>query len=163
MPYKDPIKQREYDQSRKESRRLYFREYRRKHPQPYKYTKSKYIKRHGESRIAHAHALGDSGEEIALKVLVGSKKIYRPCDLDWNGKLVDVKTAKPTKNIRSIDRWKFLLSKQKGKIDLFLLIRKDKEDRVIDIHLIPDKEIRYKNISFNNNSVIKYSKYLLTL
>jgi len=99
---------------------------------------------------------------IGLKVLKGSKKINRPCDLNWKGKLVDVKTAKPTRTRDKI-RWKFLLSKQKGKIDLFLLIRKDNDEKVIDIHLIPDNKIKYKNISISSFNVKKYTKYLLSL
>lgn len=136
MPLKDPIK-----------RRAYWREYRRKHPQPYKYQ--------GES-------MGYKGEELALTVLVGSKKIIHPCDLDWNGKLVDVKTAKPTKATNGgQDRWKFLLT-QKKTADLFLLICKDREDKTIRIYLIPNKEIKYNNLSFSINS-LRYKKYLLSL
>ena len=134
--------------ARSQGRREYFREYRRKHPQKYK---------------SHGDSLGYMGEVLALNILVGSKRINRPCDLSWNGKLVDVKTAKPTLQKGGGNRWKFLLSKQKNKIDLFLLIRKDKDDKVIDIHLIPNGSIRGKNISFNNNTVTKYSKYLLSL
>lgn len=150
MAYKDPERQREYNRLRGISRRTYFREYRRLHPQI-------------QTNISHGTSMGYMGEELALKVLVGSKRINRPCDLSWEGKLVDVKTAMPTKeNGRTIARWKFLL-KQKQSADSFLLIRKDINDKVIDIHLIPSKAIRGNNLSFNENTVIKYKKYLLSL
>jgi hypothetical protein len=139
---KDPEKER----LRGISRRAYFREYRKKHPQQY---------------IGHGTSIGYRGEELALKVLIGSKKINRPCDLSWNRKLVDVKTAKPTMTNRGTYRWKFFLMKQKDTTDLYLLIRKDNDDRVIDIHLIPN--FGKSNLSFNENTVIKYSKYLLSL
>lgn len=145
MSYKDPEKERQ----RGIRRREYFREYRHKHPQISKYKPIK--------------SIGYEGEVLALNILVGSKKINRPCDLSWNGKLIDVKTAKPTIQKGGGNRWKFLLSRQKNKIDLFLLIRKDDNNKVIDIHLIPNEDIRGKNISFNENTVIKHSKYLLSL
>jgi hypothetical protein len=133
---------------RSQSRNEYFKNYRRLHPQKY---------------IGYGSSLGYKGELIGLKVLKGSKKINRPCDLSWRGKLVDVKTAKPTSQKGGGNRWKFLLVKQKNKVDLFLLIRKDIYDKVIDIHLIPGEKIRGTNISFNERTVIKYSKYLLSL
>lgn len=144
--YKDPEKKKEYDRLRGISRRAYFREYRRKHPQPYK---------------SRGESLGYKGEELALTVLVGSKKIKHPCDLNWNGKLVDVKTAKPTITNRGTYRWKFLLVKQNHVADLYLLIRKGADDKVIDIYLIPNTG--KNNFSFNENTAIKYKKYLLTL
>lgn len=102
------------------------------------------------------------GEELGLKVLLGSEKINRPCDLSWKNKLVDVKTAKPTKVTASKTyRWKYLLSKQIKTADLFLLIRKDLDDKVIDIYLIPNRG--KNNFSFNENTVKKYNQYLLTL
>ena len=146
MPYKDP----EREKLRSLNRRDYFREYRRKNPQ---------IRL---SHLSQGISMGYRGEELALKVLVGSKKINRPCDLNWNGKLVDVKTAKPTiTNHGTICRWKFLLSNQIQVVDLYLLIRKDFDDRVIDIYLIPN--MGKKNLSFNESTSIKYKKYLLTL
>lgn len=135
-------------------RRAYFREYRRNHPQPYNYRKGVY-KSHGTS-------MAYKGEETGLKMLVGSKKINKPCDLDWNGKLVDVKTAKPTASTNGgQNRWKFLLT-QRRTADLFLLICKDREEKTVGVYLIPNKDIKYKNLSFSINS-IRYKKYLLSL
>lgn len=130
---------------RSQRRTKYFRNYRRLHPQ----------------YESHGSSMGYQGEMIGLKLLVGSKRINRPCDLNWNGKLVDVKTAKPTLVTSGQYRWKFLLSKQKEIADLYLLIRKDNDNRIIDIYLIPNTG--KKNISFNSKTVIKYSKYLLSL
>jgi hypothetical protein len=133
-------------QERSHSRNEYFRNYRRLHP---------------SKRQIFRNSLGFSGEVIGLKVLMGSKKIGKPCDLSWNGKLVDVKTAKPTLSNRGTYRWRFSLVVQKEIADLYLLIRKDNDDRVLDIHLIPN--FGKKHISFNENTVIKYSRYLLSL
>lgn len=150
--------------ARSQGRKEYFREYRRKHPQSKEYlTDYRNKNPHKYKYVSYGDSLGYKGEMLALNILVGSKRINRPCDLSWNGKLVDVKTAKPTLQKGGGNRWKFLLSKQKNKIDLFLLIRKGDDDKVIDIHLVPNESIRGKNISFNNNTVIKYSKYLLSL
>lgn len=157
MPYSDPEKQKEYDRLRSLKRRAYFREYKREHPQPYVYKSNKSTYKYKATSMAY------KGEVLALKVLVGSKKINRPCDLDWKGKLVDVKTAKPTKTTNGgIVRWKFLLTKQKQVADLFLLICKGSDDKVIGIYLIPNKDIKHNNLSFSLNST-KYSKYLLSL
>lgn len=150
MAWKDPEKKKEYDRQRGQRRRAYFREYRRNNPQIQTYE-------------SHGTSIGYQGEELALKVLVGSKRIHRPCDLDWNGKLVDVKTAMPTKGVGVKRRWKFLLSKQKGVVDLFLLISKDEDGRVLGIYLVPDAEIKGKNISFSSNTIHRFKKYLLSL
>jgi len=110
---------------------------------------------------------------MALNILKGSKRINRPCDLEWKGKLVDVKTGIKQKlsnkhiNGERVEgntyRWKFLLKKQKGKVDLFFIICKDLEEKVQYIFLIPDKDIKSKNLNISENKVHKYSKYLLTL
>lgn len=119
-----------------------------------------YFRRYQEQhhlRVSMAY----KGEALGLKVLIGSKRIYRPCDLSWEGKLVDVKTAKPTINNQSQNRWKFLLKKQKSVADLYLLICKDTEDKVVNIYLVPN--LGKDNLSFNEKSSIKYKKYLLSL
>lgn len=148
MPYADPIKQKEYDLKRYPFRKKYWKEYRKEH----KY-KSK-----GQS-------LGYKGEEIALKLLVGSKRIYHPSDLEWVGKKIEVKTSirylQPGKNTTTY-RWKFYL-KQKGKVDLFFLICEDETEKVKYIFLIPDKDINVRNLSIPESKISKYSKYLLTL
>ena len=140
---------------RSQRRTKYFREYRRKHRPPYVY------KYHKGNYKSYGTSLGYGGEMLALKVLVGSKRIMKPCDLSWNGKLVDVKTAKPSKPIRGKDRWKFLLTKQVKTANLFLLICKDAEDKVKAIYLVPNEG--KKNITFNEVTAVKYQKYLLSL
>lgn len=149
MPYKDPLKQKEYDKSRYSSRIQYWKNYRKLHPIKYN---------------SHGESLGYKGEELALKVLVGSKRIFRPSDLEWKGKRVEVKTSikysmPDTKNFR----WKFYLNRQVGKVDLFLLICEDKDKKVEYIFLIPEKEITVKNLSIAESKIYKYSRFLLSL
>ena len=163
---------------RSNRRKEYFREYRRKHPSKYIYIpiykdKSKQISPKRREYVSQGTSLGYKGELLAQKLLKGSERINRPCDLKWEGKLVDVKTGIKHKisnkhvNGKRVDgktyRWKFLLSKQKGKIDLFFIICKDLENKVQYIFLIPDKDIKNKYLNISENKVNKYSKYLLTL
>ena len=81
----------------------------------------------------------------------------RIADIKWQDKLVDVKTA--IFNIKT-NRWKFLLSKQKGKVDLFLVFCKDSEERTKYIFLIPDKDLKFKNLNISLRSIGYYKKYL---
>ena len=146
--------------ARSKSRITYFSEYRKLHPQNNHYS-------------SYGTSLGYGGELLAQTILKGSKRIHRPSDLQWEGKLVEVKTAKKqllsNKNIQGTRisgntyRWKFLLTKQKGKVDLFFLICKDINDNVQYILLIPDKDLRFNNLSITEHTIRKYSKYILTL
>jgi hypothetical protein len=154
MPYKDKEKER----LRSLSRREYFRVYQLNNRGRWKRKKYHYPQK--SRHIPNSMSYG--GEMLGLKVLLGSEKINRPCDLTWKGKLVDVKTAKPTRVTGSkTNRWKFLLAKQVKVADLFLLIRKGIDDKVIDLYLIPNTG--KKNFSFNEKTVSKYKQYLLTL
>lgn len=151
MPLKDPYLRQEYEKSRYPIRRQYWREYRRKHPRKNQY-------------VGYGQSLGYKGEELALNVLVGSKRIYRPSDLEWTGKRVEVKTSikysmPDTKNFR----WKFYLNRQVGKVDLFFLICEDKDKKVEFIFLIPESEITVKNLSIAESKIHKYSRFLLSL
>ncbi len=152
---------------RSSKRREYFKKYRRLHPRNSK-AFNKSIK---SSYISHGTSVGYKGEIEALSILKGSKRIFKPCDLEWKGKLVDVKTGikhlyvnKHVNGDRvsgNTYKWKFLLSKQKGKVDYFLVICKDLDERIEHIFLIPDKEIEVKNLSIPEKNIHKYSKYLL--
>ena len=145
--------------ARAKKRRAYFREYRRLHPQTQKYE-------------SHGTSLGYRGEVLAQEILQGAIKINQPCDLRWEGKLVEVKTSIKTlmtnRNLKGDTvpcktyRWKFLL-KQKGIAELFFLVCKDTEDKVQYILLIPDKDLNAKHLSIAETSISKYSKYLLAL
>ena len=164
MPYKDPEKQKAYDRARLSKRRKYFREYQRSRRRR---GLNKKYKSHGDS-------IGYKAEELGLKILVGSKRIYRPSDLKWEGKLIDVKTAikqhghfiqwttKESKQ-SSTYRWRFSLEKQFRKVDLYLIICQDKNYRVEHIFLIPDKILNKKNLSISENRIAKYSQYRLSL
>ena len=98
----------EYEKTRSKKRLEYFKKYRKAHPQKqiYKY---------------QGTSLGYRGEIDALNILKSSEKIIKPCDLKWKGKLVDVKTGKKKLSRKTGKSycWKFLLTKQKGKVDLF--------------------------------------------
>lgn len=124
---------------------------------------------------SHGTSLGYKGEELGLKVLANSKRIHRPSDLEWHGKRVEVKTAIKqhgnfiqwtTKELMksSSYRWKFLLKRQRGKVDLFLLICENADKEVEHILLIPDKDLKINNLSISEGSIYKkYSKYRLSL
>lgn len=144
---RDPIKRKEYLRLRGIRRRGYFREYRRAHP----------------SKRSPRTSLGYQGEELGLKVLVGSERVYRPCDLSWKGKLVDVKTANLRNPTRGIPGWRFLLTKQRQTADLYLIICKDLEGKVDAIYLIPNKDLKVNTLYFNQKTCVKYSKYLLSI
>ncbi|HTB31416.1 MAG TPA: hypothetical protein VK808_05275 [Bacteroidia bacterium] len=114
---------------------------------------------------------GLEGEKIALSILPESVHIHRPCDLFWKGKFIDVKTSKKMsttmidyKTGKSIAlktfRWKFILSRQKGKVDFFLLICKNQDNKVEHIFLIPDKDLP-NNLSIAESNIPKFEKYRL--
>jgi hypothetical protein len=133
-------------------RRKYFREYRRINPQIIHY------KHHGTSIVY-------KGEVDGMRWLKAERNEDRFIDLNWRGKKVEVKTSKPHpltyKNTKT-KRWKFYL-KQKGIADLFLIICLDMSGSVYKVFLIPDKEMVAKNLTFTENSIKKYSKFLLTI
>ena len=147
MPYKD-------SKAGNIKRKAYWREYHRLHR----------IRRKGTS-------IGYKAEELGLKILIGSERIYRPCDLKWEGKLIDVKTGikhnsnswlKNRPNLNQTYRWKFYL-KQLRKVDLFLIICQDQEEKVEYIFLIPDKVLKTKNLSISENRINKFSSYRISL
>ena len=144
MPYKDPIKEKE----RSLKRREYFKLYRRSHPQ----TADRW------------NSLGYKGEEFTLSKLTGSIRIYRPSDLEWNGKKVEVKTAIKQLIPNSTKfRWKYFLKKQLRKVDLFFIICEDKNKKVEYIFLIPDNEIHVNNFTISEKNIQKYARFLLEL
>lgn len=119
------------------------------------------------------HELGKQGETLSLKLLVGSKKINRPSDILWNGKLVEVKTSiksqyytKVYKTMESIRgktyRWKFLL-KQLRQVDYFLFILKDLDEKVVRVLLIPDEDIKVKNFQISESGISTYDKYIMAI
>lgn len=141
--------------NRSKNRREYFRIYRRTHPSK---NPNKYKYEH------YGQSIGYKSEIEAIKILVGSKRIMRPCDLEWEGKLVDVKTAIKRKGKgRNTYTWNFLLKKQKGKIDLFLILCRDEKERIEHIFLIPDKDLKVNNLSISERKINKYMKYKLTI
>lgn len=151
MPYSDPKRQKAYNRSPK--RLAYFRQYSRKRRllKPY-----------------HGNSLAYKAEELGLKILIGSRKISRPCDINWEGKLVDVKTGIKhdsnhwtTRGKNTTYRWKFFL-KQLRKIDLFLIICQNRDNKVEHIFLIPDKMLKTKHLSISENRIDKYSQYRLS-
>ena len=133
---------------RSKRRKEYFKKYRQNKPQYKGFRKSSFYQ----------------GEVLALEILKGSKRIYRPCDLSWRGKFVDVKTSLPIKdNTKRNYRWKFSISRQNDVADFFLLICKNFHGSVAEIYLVPNKGINTKTITFTAEGAKKYSEYLLSL
>ena len=98
--------------------------------------------------------MGEIEAEKILKVEKNTRDIIS--DYTWKGKLVDVKTA-----VEKNDAWKFLLYRQKGKIDYFLLILKDKQKKTLYMFLVPDKDIKKNNLRIGKKKLNNYCKYIL--
>lgn len=156
MPYKDPDRQREYDRERYGKRKAYFREYARNRARSQ----------------GKRPSMGWETEEMGLSILEGARRIYRPCDLEWKGKLVDVKTAikqrghfiqwTTRESLKSSTyRWRFSLEKQFRKVDLYLVICRNEDKTVEHVFLIPDRDLKKPNLSISENRVSKYSQYRL--
>lgn len=159
MPYRDPIKERE----RSLKRREYFKYYQRKRKELGLTPK---YKSHGES-------FGYKGEEIANSMLKDSERVFRPSDLRWQGKLVEVKISTKSKVLghkyktsihypTNTYRWKFFL-KQLRQVDFFFIICNGLDEKTEYIFFIPDKELSHKHLSISEKNIDKYSKYLLKL
>ena len=105
-------------------------------------------------------SIGKIGELEALKILGVNEKLdrYSGADIKWNNKLVEVKTSMPN---RKYGYWKFLLYKQKNKVDYFLTICKDIIGKTKYVFLIPDKKLPRNNLIITNSNLIKYKKFLL--
>lgn len=148
MPLKDPIKRLEYERNRYASRREYWKQYQRDHKKEY---------------ISSGSSLGYLGEEEGLGLLSGSRRKFRPSDLEYEGKLIEVKTAIKQLSHTSTKAfvWKFYL-KQLRQVDKFLIICKDFDKSTKYIFLIPDKDLKIKNLAISANKIKKYSQYLLS-
>mgnify|MGYP001617494574 CR=1 FL=1 len=106
----------------------------------------------------HGKSIGFMGEAEALTLLKVKEKLpngYK-VDIKWKGKLVDVKTAIYSKKKRG---WDFLLTRQKGIADLFLIICKDENKKTQFIFLIPDKEIKTKGFYVSKRNLHKFHKF----
>lgn len=75
-------------------------------------------------------------------------------DIEWKGKLIEVKTASIRKN-----QWKFLLYKQRGYCDYFIFFCKNENKETEHIFMIPDCDIKVNNLSISKNMAHKYEKY----
>lgn len=145
------------EKERSKNRTIYFREYRRKHPQK---QLNGCDERTEEPKTTDS--IGAYGEKIALKYLKGSKWNGTKYDINWLDKKVDVKTALPTFQ-NNYPRWKFFL-KQKGNVDLFILFCLDQDRTIQRVYVIPDENIDVKNITIMVSSEkTKYSKYQMPL
>lgn len=110
-------------------------------------------------------------EDKALKYIPGAKKIAKLCDYEWYDKFVDLKVARFEKAFTCRNklgekkyswRWRFATSRQRRIADYFLCIGYDeKGEKVKFVMLIPDKDIKSKNISISLKSFNKYKRYLL--
>lgn len=103
--------------------------------------------------------IGFVGEREALAELDGSQMMYRnECkyDIEWRGKKIDVKTSMPSKDY---GYWKFLLTRQKGIVDYFLIICKDANEKTRHMFLIPDKALMKNNLSLTKKNIHLFCKY----
>lgn len=126
--------------------------------------KERYERRKTEGKCGYKNknGLGYQGEKEAGKIMPGCKRLGHKeiVDYEWKGKLVEVKTAKITKRGRSKNgRWNFLLYKQKGKCDYFMIICRDENNKTEHMFLIPDKDLFSNNLTFSRLTVSKYAKY----
>ena len=120
----------------------------------------KYFRDRRRNLVKGKESLGFVGEMETAKLL-GEDKLPNKSgsDFEYIGKSIDVKTALPTKNGKNF-RWRFLLYTQKGKVDFFLIICKDINKKTKYMFLIPDNDIKVKNLSISEKSVNKYINYL---
>ena len=113
------------------------------------------------NRIHGGISLGYKGEMEARSIFKEDKLPNKSgADFKVKGKLIDVKTAIPTKTKYGW-RWKFLLYSQKGIVDYFLIICKDKDRKTKYMFLIPDKEIKVNNLSITEKTAKRYRKYTI--
>lgn len=153
MPFADPIKRKAYEKKRYSSRLEYWRKYRQQHP-------AQRVHGFGQS-------IGYKAEMYSLNLLQGARRIYKPADLSWNGKLVDVKTGikqlyktgqkRPSKTCY----WKFYL-KQLRAVDYFLFVLQDSEKRVVKVFLIPDSVFKSKYLRLAESKLDLYAQYEIT-
>jgi len=90
--------------------------------------------------------------------LEGSKRLNRRVDLIWKDKKIDVKTSKPKKRDGT---WNFLLYRQRGCVDYFLVICKDKDSRTKHMFLIPDSELKHNNLTISETTVYKFINFII--
>jgi hypothetical protein len=124
---------------------------------PYK-TGSWGIQAKERSRRRRKGGLGYIGEIEAESILLTNKlPNHSGADFRYKGKLVDVKTSLPDKR----GYWKFNLYKQKGKIDYFLFICKNRDKKTEYIFLIPNSKLKRNNLCIHINKTKGYLKYLM--
>lgn len=109
------------------------------------------------------NTLGFDAEQEALKLLGIKDKVLRTegYDIFWRNKKIDVKTDKLSNN-HGTWGWLFNCHRQKGKVDYFLCLAKDKDLKTKYIFLIPDKDFSSKNLWVNLKNIEKYHKYLFS-
>ncbi len=108
-------------------------------------------------------SVGMTGEKMALKYFKESKWIGKKIDLEWLNKKIDIKTSKPHLQYNKYPRWKYILARQKGFVDLFVLFGLNDSKQLQAIYVIPDKEINVSNISIQIGTPSKYEKYRILL
>jgi hypothetical protein len=113
--------------------------------------------------IMPTDSTGITGEKLALKLLKNSIWKGERIDLIWLNKKIDVKTSKPHLMKGNYPRWKFILTRQKGLVDFFILFGLDEQKKLQAVYFIPDKEIENTNISILIGRPSKYNKYLISL
>lgn len=125
---------------------------------PYK-TGSWGIQAKKRNKKRFSKSLGKKGELEAIEILGLEEKLERGSlsDLKWRNKFLDVKTDIFDKKRNG---WQFDCTKQKGKIDYFLLIAKNINQKTEYIFLIPDKDFITKYLWISPRNINNYMRYL---
>ena len=106
----------------------------------------------------HKEGLGFNGEMEAQKILKEDKlPNHTGYDFQYKGKSIDVKTDIFYKRRYG---WQFDCSRQKGKVDYFMLIAKNTNNKTQYIFVIPDKDFATKTIYISLKNIYKYMKYM---
>jgi len=134
--------------------------------------RGEYFREHYRQKIAKKgktweikNSLGFTGELESLNILKGAIRNggRSIVDLDFYGERIEVKTSNILKHWggKNYLNWKFLVKKQRGKCDKFLLICKGQNSKTQYVFLIPDKKITTDSIIISLSTIDKYSKYLI--
>lgn len=107
--------------------------------------------------IKNLVSLGYLGRQFAMERLgvVRRPDEQHGFDLYWGGMRVAVKTS----GLRPDKVYRFSVWRQRGRVDLFLLLATNEERKMVKAFLVPDKEIRGEYVGIGKKSY--YNQFLL--
>lgn len=113
-----------------------------------------------------ASGVGAYGELLASYHFVASKRVkFRPYDIRWKGKRIEVKTSSCRAEVLSkgLSRfWSFTFSKdQLKKATDFLLVLLNRQGYVFGMLLIPRRDYRKRTLKISASNLDNYLKYLV--